>query len=249
MYHSSALKFNAVADWWDEYIAYVVARSSTRRSRSHGTRTTHSSYDVLKRHIYQLEKEHHRLSQAHVDLEANERTALVALPDLSSIDGAFIPLLDQELHKISQFYEEKEKELFDALQTLEDLVAEQDAVGLQVWEHYMDDDYADEEDDEDDEDEQINDHVHFEDEHLPKRRRRKSSSVSFRPRSGSGESLTLHSTHPRLMSCKVRAIPPLVVGVFPPPTTVMMLKRIRPHLDHVLTVPASRRWDVLPVDS
>ena len=192
------------------------------------------------------QKEHHRLSRAHVDLEANECTALIVLPDLSSINNTFIPLLDQELHKISQFYEEKEKELFDALQMLkESLVAEQDAVGLK---HYMDD-YADKEDDEDDEDEQINDHVHFEDEHLPKQRRRKSSSVSFRPRSGSGESLTLHSTRPHLMSCKAHIIPPLVVGVFPPPTTVTILKCIRPHLDHVLTAPASRRWDVLLVDS
>ena len=58
------------------------------------SRSSSSSYDALKQHIYQLEKEHHRLSQAHVDLEANECSALIALPDLSSIDGAFIPLLD-----------------------------------------------------------------------------------------------------------------------------------------------------------
>ncbi|KAH0833368.1 hypothetical protein J3R83DRAFT_12469 [Lanmaoa asiatica] len=161
---NSALKFNAVADWWDEYIAY----------------------DVLKRHIYQLEKEHHRLSQSHTDLEANERTALVEYPDFSSIDGVFIPLLDQELHKISLFYEEKEKELFDDLQTLEDLIAKQDEAGLEAQEQYMDD-YADEEDDDDDDDdEQIGDHVHFEDASLQKRRRRKSSSASYRPRSNSG---------------------------------------------------------------
>ena len=36
-------------EWrWDEYIAYVVIRGSTHRSRSHGTRTTHSGYDILK---------------------------------------------------------------------------------------------------------------------------------------------------------------------------------------------------------
>ncbi|KAN0092523.1 SPX domain containing protein [Tylopilus felleus] len=164
MKFSSALKFNAVADWWDEYIAY----------------------DVLKRHIYQLEKEHHRLTRANIDLEANEHTALVDQPDLSSIDGVFIPLLNQELRKITLFYEEKERELFDALQELEDLVTEQDEAGTAAWEHYMDD-YADDEDDDDEDDEQISgDHVHFEDEALPKRRRRKSSSVSFRPRSGSG---------------------------------------------------------------
>ena len=77
------------------------------------------------------------------------------------------------------------------------LVAEQDAVGLEVWEHYMDDYYADEEEEEHDEDERIGDRVHFEDEHLPKRCRRKSSSVSFRPRSGSGASLTWYAICPR----------------------------------------------------
>ncbi|KAF8416475.1 SPX domain-containing protein [Boletus edulis BED1] len=127
MKFSSALKFNAVADWWDKYIAY----------------------DVLKRRIYQLEKEHHRLSRINIDLEANERTALVGQPDFSS-DCIFIPLLDQELQKISLFYEEKEKELFAALQTLEEFITEQDEAGAEAWEHYMDD-YADEEDDDDDE--------------------------------------------------------------------------------------------------
>ena len=176
---SSALKFNAVAEWWDEYIAYV-SFSFLCPARS---RVDIASYDVLKRHIYRLEKEHHRLSQSHVDIEANERTGLVE----SDLDGVFVPLLDQELHKISAFYEQKEMELFEALHTLEDLVTEQDEAGLETWERYMDD-YADEEDDEDDEEDQMSDHVHFEDEQRAKRRRRKSSSVSYRPRSGSGTS-------------------------------------------------------------
>ena len=190
---SSALKFNAVADWWDEYIAYVVACTSARPVFAHAR----SSYDVLKRHIYQLEKEHHRLSCANADLEANERSALVEQPDFSAIDAAFIPILNQQLQKISLFYEEKERELFDDLQTLEDLVAEQDQAGPATWEHYMDDDYGDEEDDDDEDDEQISgEHVHFESETLPKRRRRKSSSVSFHPRSASGKSSSSFSTRP-----------------------------------------------------
>ena len=172
---------------------YCVCR---RWQSSSFSLTPVSSYDVLKRHIYQLEKEHHRLSRANIDLEANERTALVEQPDFSSIDGVFVPLLNQELHKISLFYEDKEKELFDALQTLEDLVAEQDDAGPEVWAHYMDD-YVDEDDDDDDDDEQSGaDHVHFEDEPLPKRRRRKSSSVSFRPRSASGKLLNSFSGRP-----------------------------------------------------
>ena len=197
---SSALKFNAVADWWDEYIAFVVARSFRRRLVTH----PRSSYDVLKRHIYQLEKEHHRLTRASTDLEANERTALVDQPDFSSIDAVFIPLLNKELLKISLFYEEKEKELLNDLQTLEGLVAEQDVVGPATWERYMDehpgeeDEDEDDDDDDDDDEEQIGgEHVRFESEALPKRRRRKSSSASIRPRSGSGESLNSCSTCPR----------------------------------------------------
>ncbi|KAF9219427.1 SPX-domain-containing protein [Gyrodon lividus] len=165
MKFSSALKFNAVADWWDEYIAY----------------------DVLKRHIYQLEKEQHRLTRSsYTDLEANERTALVERPDPSAADSTFIPLLGQELRKIISFYEEKEKELFEELAELEELVAEQDAAGLAAGEHYMNDYGDDEDDDDDDDDEQIGDHVHFEDGQVPKRRRRKSSSVGYGPRSASG---------------------------------------------------------------
>ena len=179
---SSALKFNAVADWWDEYIAYVVAHNLLVFAH------TCCSYDVLKRHIYRLEKEHHRLSRTNIDLEANERTALVEQPDFSSFDNVFIPLLNQELHKITVFYERKEKELFDDLQTLEDLVAEQDEAGAAGWEHYMDD-YIDEDDEDEEEEETSGEHVRFQDGSLPKRRRRKSSSVSFRPRSGSGASL------------------------------------------------------------
>ncbi|KIJ04535.1 hypothetical protein PAXINDRAFT_104137, partial [Paxillus involutus ATCC 200175] len=163
MKFSSALKFNAVADWWDEYIAY----------------------DMLKRHIYQLEKEQHRLGSSYTDLEANERTALVEQPDASTVDSTFITLLNQELKKIVSFYEEKEKELLEELAELEELVAEQDVVGLAAEENYMNDD-GDEDDDDDDDDEQLGDHVHFEDGQVPKRRRRKSSSAGYGPRSGSG---------------------------------------------------------------
>ncbi|KIJ62970.1 hypothetical protein HYDPIDRAFT_182597 [Hydnomerulius pinastri MD-312] len=163
MKFSSALKFNAVAEWWDEYIAY----------------------DVLKRHIYQLEKQQHSLNRSYTDLEANERTALVDNSDVSTVDSVFIPLLDKELKKITLFYEAQEKELADELAELEELVAEQDAAGLAAGEHYMDD-YEDDDDDDDDDDEQIGDHVHFEDRPAPKRRRRKSSSAGYGPRSQSG---------------------------------------------------------------
>ncbi|KIK96294.1 hypothetical protein PAXRUDRAFT_318928 [Paxillus rubicundulus Ve08.2h10] len=185
MKFSSALKFNAVADWWDEYIACVDCQvgilGSVVLAQSDSSR-----YDALKRHIYQLEKEQHRLTRSsYTDLEANERTALVEQPDASAVDSIFIPLLNQELKKIVSFYEEKEKELLEELAELEELVIEQDAVGLAAEEHYMDD-YGDEDDDDDDDDEQLGDHVHFEDGQVPKRRRRKSSSAGYGPRSTSG---------------------------------------------------------------
>ena len=135
---SSALKFNAVADWWDEYTAYVIAHNILVFAH------TCPSY-VLKHHIYQFEMEHHRLSCTRIDLKANERTALVEQPNFSSIDNVFVALLNQEFHKITVFYERKEKELFYDLQTLKDLVAGQDEAGAAGWENHMDD-YADEDD-------------------------------------------------------------------------------------------------------
>ncbi|KAG6331761.1 hypothetical protein ID866_7329, partial [Astraeus odoratus] len=159
-YCSSALKFNAVAEWWDEYIAY----------------------DALKRYIYQVEKKQYAPSRLSTDLEANERTALVDSSDTSAADAAFIPLLDKELTKIVLFYEHQEKELLDELAELEELVAEQDAVGLAGEEHYMDD--GEEEDDDDDDDEHVGEHIRFEQD--VRRRRRKSSSAGYGRRSNSG---------------------------------------------------------------
>ncbi|KAH7884888.1 SPX domain-containing protein [Phlebopus sp. FC_14] len=161
MKFSSALKFNAVADWWDEYIAY----------------------DMLKRYIYQLEKQQHGLTRSYTDLEAaTERTTLIVNPEVSPVDALFIPLLDKEIQKISSFYETQEKELLDDLAELETLVAEQDEAGLAGGEHYFDDDADDDEEDDEDED-HLGDHVHFQDGQSPKRRRRKSSSTGYRARS------------------------------------------------------------------
>ncbi|KAF9477734.1 Sodium/sulfate symporter [Pholiota conissans] len=124
MKFSSALKFNAVSEWWDEYIAY----------------------DALKKYIYQLEKQQytHHLP----DLEANEQSSLLAGESASGTDALFIPLLDHELRKIILFYEHQKKELIDDLSELEKDVELQDEIGLQ-GDHYAD--YDDGEEDDDDE--------------------------------------------------------------------------------------------------
>ncbi|KAF8546423.1 hypothetical protein OG21DRAFT_1527841 [Imleria badia] len=88
---SSALKFNAVADWQDEYIRH---------------------------HIYESEnwKKHHCLSSANINLTANKQTTLVKQSNFFLIDSIFTPLLNHKLHKILLSYQDKEKKLFNTLQ-------------------------------------------------------------------------------------------------------------------------------------
>ncbi|KAJ7613156.1 SPX domain-containing protein [Roridomyces roridus] len=124
MKFSSSLKFNAVADWWDEYIAY----------------------DGLKNYIYQLEKTQH-IHSSYTDLETNERTALV---DRSAeTDAVFVPLLDAELEKICKFYEKQETELLNEVTELEEAVQQQETAGFGE-DPYADVPYEEDEDDDDD---------------------------------------------------------------------------------------------------
>ena len=122
------MKFNAVAEWWADYIAY-------------GT---------LKRQIYRLEKKQHgsTVSMYH-DLEANEDASLLGHTG-NSTDGFFKPLLDRELLKITAFYETQEKELMDEVDTLDDEVLGKESQGLHPQGAYMDDDDDDDDDDGDD---------------------------------------------------------------------------------------------------
>ncbi|KAI6155835.1 SPX domain-containing protein [Pisolithus tinctorius] len=160
MKYSSALKFNAVAEWWDEYIAY----------------------DALKQYIYQLEKQQHKPTRPSTDLEANEHTSLMdSNLTTPAVDTLFVSLLDKELMKVTLFYEHQEKELFDELAALEDLINEQDAAGLTGGEHYMD--YGEDDEDEDEDDEHPGEHVRFD--HGSMRRTRKSSSAGYSRRSTS----------------------------------------------------------------
>jgi phosphate transporter len=126
MKFSSSLKFNAVSEWWDEYIAY----------------------DSLKKCIYKLEKQQHGHEQLLTyDPESNERSTLLAEQDVISTDAMFIPLLDRELRKIATFYEHQEKELLNELKDLDKSLLEQEegGVGLRYY-----DDISDEDDDDED---------------------------------------------------------------------------------------------------
>ncbi|KAF8638963.1 hypothetical protein AX17_001824 [Amanita inopinata Kibby_2008] len=126
MKFSSSLKFNAVADWWDEYIAY----------------------DTLKKCIYQLEKQQYARQLASqpppqpyrdhdLDLESAEQTSLLTtarpgpgITTTSEADAVFIPLLDHELRKICEFYSAQEKEMLEELEEIEQAVQRLDESGL-----------------------------------------------------------------------------------------------------------------------
>ncbi|KAG8798842.1 low-affinity phosphate transporter, partial [Serendipita sp. 399] len=166
MKFSSSLKFNAVAEWWDEYIAY----------------------SALKKYIFQLEKQYHDSTTlggaAATDLEAtDERTSLLLrttttnllhhnnrdedehgnsaqfvnnrdsrhLRALQSADKIFSGLLDKELEKIVRFYRTIEADLHRDMVALESDVAMKDAQGASPTNSgFFDED--DEEDEEDEED-------------------------------------------------------------------------------------------------
>ncbi|KAI9001489.1 Sodium/sulfate symporter [Trametes punicea] len=130
MKFSSSLKFNAVAEWWDEYIAY----------------------DALKKYVYQLEKQKAGLQESFHDLEANERTSLIGIgADAANIDALFIPILDRELKKVCLFYEAEEQRLSDEVSALQQEIEQQEQNGPYAGPQYMDhEEDADEEEDDDD---------------------------------------------------------------------------------------------------
>ena len=148
---SSSLKFNAVAEWWDDYIAYVrptlVFPSNVWLTASSG------SYEALKKHIYHLEKQKAGLQESYHDLEANERTSLMSggpsSVDMANTDAFFIPLLDRELRKICVFYETEEQRLTDDLAALQTDIERQEESGPYAGHHYLDEE-GDEDDEEDD---------------------------------------------------------------------------------------------------
>ncbi|KAI0648667.1 Sodium/sulfate symporter [Trametes meyenii] len=130
MKFSSSLKFNAVAEWWDEYIAY----------------------EALKKHVYQLEKQKVGLQESFHDLEANEHTSLIgaAGSNAASTDALFIPLLDRELRKVCLFYETEEQRFSDEVSALQQEIEQQEQNGPYAGHQYMDNE--EDPDDEDDDD-------------------------------------------------------------------------------------------------
>ncbi|PFH46462.1 hypothetical protein AMATHDRAFT_69824 [Amanita thiersii Skay4041] len=147
MKFSSSLKFNAVSDWWDEYIAY----------------------DTLKKCIYQLEKQQysHQVQfpqqraavaayrdETEHDLEANEQSALLGPSQptqtgmtVAEADATFIPFLDRELRKICAFYQTQESEMFEDVKDIEAAVEKLDEAGVDEDGYYG---YDDDDDDDDD---------------------------------------------------------------------------------------------------
>ncbi|KAI0077806.1 Sodium/sulfate symporter [Panus rudis PR-1116 ss-1] len=176
MKFSSSLKFNAVSEWWDEYIAY----------------------DALKKKIYELEKQQvglrdsvYRDHDHDHDLEANESTSLMGPTQgrsqdynttLSSTDAQFIPLLDKELKKITIFYESQEKELMDDVAELQRLIQQQEDIGPDGHHQYTDDDDEDDDDEEEEDDDLFDVHQlnspTMSREGTQRRRRRRSRSES-----------------------------------------------------------------------
>lgn len=142
-------------------------------------------YDALKKYIYQLEKQKHEaLVQSHDVESATERTSLVdRVEQFQDTDALFKPLLDAELRKISSFYALQEKQLLHELSELEELVKEQDDIGMLAGRIYGDN-HWDEDDDEDEDDWQSTERS--QDPPTSKRRRRASTSAGRAMSQGGG---------------------------------------------------------------
>ncbi|KAG8969106.1 low-affinity phosphate transporter [Tulasnella sp. 419] len=122
MKFSHSLKFNAVAEWWDEYIAY----------------------SALKKKIYEVPQS----SYSDHPADTHEESRLMA-GNGSSANDQFIPLLDRELNKITSFYIVQAKEIESELEEVKQLVDEKEAQGLRPTPEYLDDDGDDDDDDDD----------------------------------------------------------------------------------------------------
>ncbi|ELU40344.1 phosphate permease [Rhizoctonia solani AG-1 IA] len=131
MKFSNSLKFNANAEWWEEYIAFVL-------------------YSALKKQIYTLESELPVPGQSQ-DAERGERAALLGGEHhRQAANAIFQPLLDAELAKINTFYDIQEKELLYDVAELEQLVVRTEEEGINNGHGGIDsDDGSDEDEDED----------------------------------------------------------------------------------------------------
>lgn len=102
---------------------------------------------------------------------------------LQDTDAVFKPLLDAELRKISSFYTLQEKQFLQELAELEELVKEQDEIGMLAGRLYGDTQW-DEDEDEDEDDWQSAERSH---EPPTSKRRRRASTSAGRAMSQGGE--------------------------------------------------------------
>lgn len=123
-----------------------------------------------------MEKQKHEaLVQSHDIESATEQTSLVGhVTPFQDTDAIFQPLLDAELRKISSFYSLQENQLLEELSELEELVKEQDDIGMVAGRIYGDTQW-DEDEDEDEDDWQSTERS--QDPATSKRRRRASTSA------------------------------------------------------------------------
>ena len=173
------MKFNAVAEWWEEYIACV-----NPLLLCYPDVETENRYEALKKQIYQLEKQQAGLRESYHDLEADESTSLIGASHPGSPDRLFIPLLDRELEKICLFYVTEEQRLSDEVTALQEEVERQEESGPYAGHRYLDAD--EDEDDEDDDDFDVTSPIESRDRTRSPGRRRRQHSLSL---SGSGPSV------------------------------------------------------------
>jgi phosphate transporter len=147
--------------------------------------TYHNRYDALKKYIYHLEKQKYEaLLQSHDVESATERTSLVGrAAQFQDTDELFEPLLDAERRKIASFYALQEKQLLQELSELEELIKEQDDIGMLAGRFYGEH-HWDEDDDEDEDDWQSTERS--QDPPSSKRRRRTSTSAGRAMSQGGG---------------------------------------------------------------
>jgi phosphate transporter len=140
MKFSSALKFNAVPEWWDDYIAYVLPLYSSLSRQTDRERR----YDALKKYIYQLEKHQAVHRRRYHDAEATESSALIVHADgEEDTDALFRPLIERERKKVEAFYTKEEGRLVQDVTELEALVHDEEERGRGDA-HWVDDDDDDE---------------------------------------------------------------------------------------------------------
>lgn len=107
MRFSQTLQLNAVPEWIDKYVRYLLERHNRGNLL-----TFFLSYETLKKLIFQIEKENVENINLNEDPEA-------CFERKEEAESKFLSLLDSQLEKVCGFYTEKESELYSLLDQLE----------------------------------------------------------------------------------------------------------------------------------